>query len=83
MAPAQRAGRARERGRVNRIKQFGHFWYDFVVGDDWRIAVSVVLLLAVTALITRRWDAWPLLPLGIVLTLAASLRRATRPSRSG
>jgi hypothetical protein len=25
------------------------FWYDFIVGDDWRIAVGVVLVLAAGA----------------------------------
>lgn len=28
------------------IKSFGAFWYDFIVGDDWKIAVAVVLALA-------------------------------------
>lgn len=26
---------------------FGRFWYDFIVGDDWKISVGVVLALAV------------------------------------
>jgi hypothetical protein len=30
------------------LKSFGQFWYDFVIGDDWKIAVAVVLALAVT-----------------------------------
>jgi len=31
------------------IRAFGRFWYDFVVGDDWRIAAGVVLVLAAGA----------------------------------
>jgi hypothetical protein len=62
------------------LRQFGHFWYDFIVGDDWRIAASVVLLLALTWVLTRHWNVWPVLPLGVALTLAASLRRAARAS---
>jgi hypothetical protein len=31
------------------LKAFGRFWYDFVVGDDWRIAAGVVLVLAAGA----------------------------------
>jgi hypothetical protein len=27
---------------------FGRFWYEFIVGDDWKIAVGVVIALAVT-----------------------------------
>ena len=29
------------------LKAFGQFWYDFIIGDDWKIAVSVVLALGV------------------------------------
>ena len=28
------------------LKSFGRFWYDFVIGDDWKIAVAVVTALA-------------------------------------
>ena len=27
------------------LKAFGQFWYDFIIGDDWKIAVAVVLAL--------------------------------------
>jgi hypothetical protein len=27
------------------LKAFGAFWYDFIIGDDWKIAVAVVLAL--------------------------------------
>lgn len=30
------------------LKAFGQFWYEFIIGDDWKIAVSVVIALAVT-----------------------------------
>lgn len=33
------------------LKAFGRFWYDFVIGDDWKIAAAVVLGLAVAALV--------------------------------
>jgi hypothetical protein len=29
------------------LKSFGAFWYDFIIGDDWKIAVAVVLALTV------------------------------------
>ncbi|MFC6160091.1 hypothetical protein ACFWUU_12185 [Kribbella sp. NPDC058693] len=29
------------------LKSFGQFWYDFIIGDDWKIAVAVVITLAV------------------------------------
>ena len=27
------------------LKAFGQFWYDFIIGDDWKIARKHVLLL--------------------------------------
>jgi hypothetical protein len=27
---------------MNFLKAFGHFWYDFLIGDDWKIAAYVV-----------------------------------------
>ena len=33
------------------IKAFGRFWYDFIIGDDWKIAVAVVSALAVLAVL--------------------------------
>lgn len=29
------------------LRSFARFWYDFVIGDDWKVAVAVVLALAV------------------------------------
>jgi hypothetical protein len=64
---------------VNRIRAFGAFWWDFIVGDDWRIAAGVVLALAATAgLAAAGLAAWWLLPLVVALLLVVSLRRATR-----
>ena len=31
-----------------RISAFAGFWYDFVVGDDWRVPVGVIAALALT-----------------------------------
>jgi hypothetical protein len=38
------------------IVGFGRFWYDFVVGDDWRIAAGVVVLVAIAAVAVSRGD---------------------------
>jgi hypothetical protein len=62
------------------VVAFGRFWFDFVVGDDWRIAVAIVAALAGTALLSHHGvSAWWLMPIAVVVALAASLRRATRP----
>ena len=62
-----------------RIRAFAAFCYDFVVGDDWLIAVGVVIGLALTYLMSRAAvPAWWLLPLALVLLLPLSLWRAAR-----
>lgn len=33
---------------------FGRFWWDFVVGEDWKIAAGVVGVLAVGALLVAK-----------------------------
>jgi hypothetical protein len=35
------------------VKAFGRFWFDFVVGEDWRIAAGVVAALGLGALALR------------------------------
>jgi phage shock protein PspC (stress-responsive transcriptional regulator) len=64
---------------VRRIRAFGAFWYDFVVGDDWVVAVGVVIGLALTYGLSRTAvPAWWLLPLVLALLLPFSLWRAAR-----
>jgi hypothetical protein len=61
---------------------FFKFWYDFIVGDDWTIALAVALALVLTWLLTHgsKMGVWWLLPLVVILTLAASLWRvAAKP----
>jgi hypothetical protein len=65
------------------IKRFLAFWYDFIVGDDWVVAAGVVVLLTATGALARAsmsTSAWVLMPVGVVLVLALSLRRATASS---
>ncbi|MGI8903584.1 MAG: hypothetical protein ACR2IP_08000 [Solirubrobacteraceae bacterium] len=51
--------------------------WDFVVGDDWRTAVGVVLALGVTALIaTTSLAAWWVMPVAVLALLGFSLRGA-------
>ena len=57
---------------------FGLFWYDFVVGDDWSIAVGVVVAIAAAALLVNTGiNAFWLVPLAVAGLLAASLWRVS------
>ena len=64
---------------IRGLKAFGAFWYDFVVGDDWRVAVGVVIALAVTAAVSQTtYATWWIVPLAVVVLLPYSLWRAAR-----
>jgi hypothetical protein len=64
---------------VSRLAALGAVLWDLVVGDDWRIAVGVVVALGVTASVAGAGaPAWWILPPAVVAVLAASLWRATR-----
>ena len=56
--------------------RFLRFWYDFIVGDDWRVAVGVAIAIGVAAiLVAAGVPAWWFLPLAVAAVLYASLRR--------
>ena len=64
---------------MKRIRAFGRFWWDFVVGDDWRAALGVVLAIGLTAaLVAGGLDAWWLMPVSVAAILTLSLRREAR-----
>ncbi|MGH6656368.1 MAG: hypothetical protein ACRDVE_14330, partial [Actinocrinis sp.] len=64
---------------IARLRAFGAFWYDFIVGDDWRVAVAVIVALAATYGVSRTSvPAWWLLPAVVVVVLPWSLWRARR-----
>ena len=39
------------------LTEFGKFWYELLVGDDWKIAVSVVIALTLAALLLTQTGA--------------------------
>jgi hypothetical protein len=65
---------------VNRVRAFGLFVYDFVIGDDWRVAAGVTVGLAGTYLLAHETGvaAWWLVPVLIAALLPVSLWRAVR-----
>jgi hypothetical protein len=66
---------------VRHVVSFARFWWEFIVGDDWRIAAGLAVALGLCALLVHESvAAWWLLPLAALALLAESLRRATRSS---
>jgi hypothetical protein len=62
------------------VKAFARFWYDFIVGDDWTVALGVILTFALSAvLVDAGIPAWWLVPVAVLGLLTGSLWRATRP----
>jgi hypothetical protein len=65
-----------------RLRGFGMFWYDFIVGDDWKLAAGVVLGLVGTALLSHTaLPSWWLLPAATVLLLSISIWSVARSAR--
>jgi len=64
---------------VRRLSAFALFWWDFVVGDDWRVAAGIVVALALSALVAHGgFPAWWVLPVAVALLLAGSIARVMR-----
>lgn len=67
---------------MSRLDTASRAVWDFVVGDDWRVAAAVVIALAVTAVVAgSAVAAWWILPLAALLVLGFSVWRASRPPR--
>jgi hypothetical protein len=62
---------------MSRLASFLRFLWDFVVGDDWRIAAGVVVALGITAAVaTTDVAAWWILPVIVLMLLIGSIWRA-------
>lgn len=66
---------------MRQLRAFGRFWWDFVVGDDWRVAAGIALALALTWVLAHHGaNAWWLLPAAVALLLTVSVRRGAPPN---
>jgi uncharacterized membrane protein len=67
---------------VEGMAAFGAFWYDFVIGDDWRMAAGIVVAFALTGWFKSVGSVnWFLVPSAAVAMLAYSLIRVVRALR--
>lgn len=67
---------------MTRVRQFARFLWDFVIGDDWRIAFAVALALVVTlALSNNGVSSWWVLPVVVALVLSVSVWGVARRAR--
>jgi hypothetical protein len=61
------------------LTTFARFWYDFIVGDDWRLAVgTVAAITVVTVAANRDINVWWALLLMVSALLAVSVNAAAR-----
>ena len=64
------------------LARAGEAIWNFVVGDDWRIALGVAVAIALVAgLVQLGVNAWWLMPVAVLGLLGWSVRRAADPSR--
>jgi hypothetical protein len=68
------------------VRAFGRFWYELIVGDDWKIAVAVLVALAAAGGLllatgtVGRW--WPVLAAVVVAAgFASAILIDVRPAR--
>ena len=63
------------------LRSFGRFWWDFIVGDDWRVAAGLAVAFALTWLLEHEGlSGWWVLPPAVALLLAESVWREARGS---
>jgi hypothetical protein len=65
---------------MRRLRAVGEFAYDFVIGDDWRLAIGVVAALGGAALLVAIGvNAWWFTPVVVVAILGRSVSRDGGP----
>ena len=64
---------------ISTVVGVARFIYRFVVGDDWTVAMAILLVLAATGvLVGNHISAWWLVPFVAIFMTGVSLRRSAR-----
>lgn len=65
---------------ISKLRGFGAFWYDLIIGDDWRVAAGVAVALAGTYVASRSTGGalWWIVPVAVLILLPLSIHRAAR-----
>ena len=66
------------------VRGFGRFWWDFIVGEDWRIAAGVTVVLAAAALLVSQTDVSNAVvaivaAVGVAAVAIGAILRSARP----
>ena len=68
-------------GVLGAVTGFVRFLYGFLVGDDWIVALVMLVGLAATGLlVARNVNAWWLVPVLAVVMTEVGIRRKARPA---
>ncbi len=69
-----------DRGFLKLVKDFGYFWYDFLIGDDLIGTAIVLAAMEATYLLHHHANsnAWYVLPIAVAFLLPVNLFRVTR-----
>ena len=54
------------------VRAFGRFWYELLVGDDWRIVAGVTVILGLGALGVAMGMTGPVVMITVFLALVAA-----------
>jgi hypothetical protein len=66
---------------MKQVRSFGLFWWAFIVGDDWLVALGLAGAFLLTWVLEHNGiSAWWLLPAAVALLLAGSVWREARKS---
>jgi len=60
-------------------RAFGEFWFDFLIGDDWRGTIGIVMAFILTSSLNMpSGTSWWIVPVAVAVLLPYSLLRVTR-----